>query len=471
MSVTEHLMRPGSFSVRFVSEVPVSVTNQIVDAMEGAGGAGCHIVITPGRVDLPGMPVAAILGQASYTGRVTKRPSRLSVEGVGILDWMNTYSANAQSRTSGTPTQWVGDLVTNGVTAGTITNTGATNVTRTFPAWLATRREMLDTVASAGSWEYVMQPDFTIDAAIPATLFSSHTTPELVVTRRDEGPDTSLRGVDGGILDQELDDSGLASQVVVLAEGEGVTIATGSAVATLSLETWDGSTCNFKQVVSSPSTPSGGANTIAQATINLRGARHKVNVSSRTFALHRFARPGDYVWLWDPPSGLYDLGQNVQFRGETISPIKVRLLSWTWPLEPGVGVYLMLNGTTQTLVDLSDFVEYEEGETFWTVGDWNPPSYGMVNRTAPEVEERVSTKNRQAGESSGTTDGSGEFSVTFPTAFAATPTVVAIPRTSQDRFVVIRSVSTTGFTVAYYDLSAAALQTSTAINVNWIATA
>jgi len=394
MTVSEHLMRPGTFNLRFVPEVPVSITNQIVNAMEAAGGAGAHIVITPGRVDLPGVPVAGVLSQATYTGRITKRPSRLSVEGVGILDWLNTYPTTLISRTAGTPTQWVGDLIANGITAGTITDTGASSVSRSFGAYLATKREMLDAVASAGSWEYIVQPDFTIDAAIATTLFASHTTPDLVVTRREEGPDVNVRGVDGGLLDQALDDSQLATQVAVIPEVASSGAGYGTASQALTLKTWNGSTPTLVDAVSSPGTPNSSANGVASSTLNLRGPRREVSVSSRTYALHRFASPGDYVWLWDPPSGLYDLGTVVQFRGETISPAKVRLLSWTWPIEPGLGVYLLLNGTTPTLVDLSDWVETETSETFWTVGDWNPSNVGPVNRTAPMIEQRIVDSGR-----------------------------------------------------------------------------
>ena len=387
--ITEHLMRPGNGSARFVPDVPVRVTDLIVNAMEGAGGPGCHLVVSPVRFDPVDVTVAQGLAGAAYTGRITKRPSRLSVEVEGILAWLNTSHTAAINRTSGTPSQWIGDLAANGLTAGTVTNTGATSVTRNFPAYVASRREMLDAVAAAGSWEYRVRPDFKIDAAIPTTLFASHTNPTLVVTRKEEGPSGRFRGVEGGLLDQGLDDSQLRTRVTVLAEGGGSTIAVGQATQTLALKTWDGSTPTLAEVVSSPVTPSASAAAIAQATLNLRGARRQVTVSSRTFALHRFARPGDYVWLYDPASGLVDPTNQIDYRGETIGPAKVRLLSWTWPIEAGLGVYLLLNGATPRLVDVTPWIQWETGDTMWTVGDWNPPSYGRVNRSNPEVELRI----------------------------------------------------------------------------------
>lgn len=89
---------------------------------------------------------------------------------------------------------------------------------------------------------------------------------------------------------------------------------------------------------------------------------------------------------------------------------------------------------------------------------------------APRVtvlERSASVRASLEGEASGTTNGSGEFSVTFPVEFAAAPAVVVTARTSLDRFAVVRSTSTTGFTVAYYDLSAAGVAASVSIIVAW----
>lgn len=376
--------------MRFDASVPVTITDRIAAAMELAGGAGAHVVVLPQQFDITGLAVADVLALASYTGRLHDRVSRLSIGGPGISSWLDTYSTTAISRTSGTPSQWVGDLVTNGITSGTIDNTGATSVSRAFRARLASRRELLDTVASAGGWEYIVRPDFTVDAATPANLFDSHDAPELVVTRYESGPDGPYRGVDGGIIDQRLDDSQLATRVDVLAEGDGPAIAIGSATQSLSLKTWDGSTPDLTVVVSSPAAgPSNAADGIAQATLNLRGARREVSVSSSSFALHRFATPGDYVWLYDPISGLRDDTNTITFRGEVINPAKVRLLSWSYPIEAGTGVFVLFNGSTPELVDVTDWVEFETGDTFWTVGDWSPPSYGPVNRSNPEIEQRA----------------------------------------------------------------------------------
>jgi hypothetical protein len=387
--ITEHLMRPGNGDVRFIPGVPVGTTEQIrrlVD--ENAGGVGASLVITPVRVDPGQVGDAATLAAAIYAGPIVGRESRLSLQVAGLAVWLDSYLDTAVTRSAGTPTQWVGDLVANGLSVGTIT--GGSNVSRTFPAHSVGRREALDAWAALAGVEYRVNPDLTVDAAAAATLFVSP--PVVVVTRRDEGPDGLLRGVEGGLVDQALTQLGpnIATKAVALAEGVGVAIAKGTATRAISLRTPTGGAPAIVTVLSAPSEESGNADTVASNFLNLQGMRRRVTVSSSTHGLPRFVRPGDEVWLWDVVSGLFDTSNPVQFRGETIYPTLVRLLSYTWPIEQGYGVYVRPNAAAPTWIDVTDWVEWETGsETWWTVGDWSPPSYGPTNRTAPDIEQRV----------------------------------------------------------------------------------
>jgi hypothetical protein len=389
-------MRPGNGSINFTRDLPLSKSAAIMALVdEDAGGVGAHIVITGVRVDPVGIGDAAMLAAATYTGRITARPSRTSLEFVGLGDWLNTYLDAEVSRTAGTITQWIGDLDGNDLVAGTVGT--ASNVTKTFPAHITTKREALDTVAGLGGWEYRIMPDFTIDADDAATLFRSP--PEVVVTRKAEGPDGSLRGVDGSMLDQAINVANLATKAVALAQGVGEAIAKGTATTTRNLNAPLGSNAEFVTVFSAPGEESANANTAATNFLNLQGMRREVNVSSRTHHLPRYVVPGDYVYIYDIASGLVDTTTQVQFRGETIFPATVRCLSLTWPIERGCGVYIRSNAAvgSATIIDVTDWVEWESGDTWWTVGDWNPPNYGRVNRTNPEIEERIGISSEVPG--------------------------------------------------------------------------
>jgi hypothetical protein len=263
----------------------------------------------------------------------------------------------------------------------------ATAVTKTFEPYVTTHREALDAVMGLASAEYRIQPDFTVDSDDADTLFGA--TPTVVVTRKAEGPDGAFRGVEGGLVDQNIDVSQIVSNVIALTEGAGSAITTGSSSNTPNLNAPKGSAPDLVVVISAPAEESANASTLAANYKTQQGKRTEVRIASTTHHLPRHVVPGNYVYVYDPTTGLVDSSNQIQFRGETITPAKVRLLSYTWPIEQGVGVYLRSNESTPTYTDLTDWVAWETGTTWWTVGDWSPPSYGRANRINPEIEERV----------------------------------------------------------------------------------
>jgi hypothetical protein len=369
-------MRPGTWSLKFRPDVPISVTNTISDLIDesSATGYGGHIVITNTRVDPAVIGDAAVLAAASYTGRIMRRPSRLSLEGVGLGSWLDTYIDAQISRTSGTLANWLTDLLVNDLSQGTVGTATA---------------EALDTVMGLAGAEYRILPDFTVDSDDATTLFTSP--PTVVVTRKAEGPDGTYRGVEGGLLDQSIDVSTITTKVAALAEGSGSSMQVATSSNTPNLNAPKGSAPDLVTVINAPGEESGNAATLAANYKALLGKRTEVKIASTTHHLPRHVIPGDEVYVYDVTSGLVDTdtSNQIHFRGETITPAQVRLLSYTWPVEHGVGVYLRSNETTAVYTDLTDWVEWERGTTWWTVGDWKPPTYGRSNRANPEVEQRV----------------------------------------------------------------------------------
>jgi hypothetical protein len=470
--VNEQHQRPGTWSVELDPDTPTSITDTItgwVDENAGAGAIGAHIVITPIELDPTAVTDTALLGAAIYTGPITARPTRTRLEGVGLAAWLDDYLDADLTRSTGTPTQWIGDLDANDLTAGTITDTGATNITRTFKAHSVTRRQALDAVASAGGWEWVCRPDFTIDAAIPATLFKEvGDNGTIVVTAHEEGPDGLYRGVNGGMLDQNLTRLGvqLPTKAVALGSGDGTAIAKGTDTVTRNLKAPKGSTPTLVDVFSAPSDPDANIDTSAEKYLNLQGMRRQVTVSSTTDRIRTLIEPGDECYLYDLESGLYDTANQIQFRGETITPAQVRLLSLNWPIEAGMGVYVRSNAATPTWLDVSRHVTPGDPTAWWTVGDWSPARYGPANRTQPDIEERIVGLGFTVGEASGTTDGSGDLVITHN--FGSTPTsAVATSRGSAVNHLYVRSISSTTLTVRCY--LNGTVQTSTSVAIAWIA--
>lgn len=482
--ITEHLMRPGSGSIRFRRTLPRSISKQITDMIEGAG---CHLVITPVRINPSDLTDSAVLlSAAMYTGVVLARPSRTELAVTGLGWWLDSVNKTNISRTSGTPTQWLGDLLINGLTTGTVS--GGSNVTRQFLAHAQTRREALDTVATLGGWEYEIRPDFTVNAGLSTSVFQSP--PTVVITNRAEGDDGPYRGLSAGLLSQSVDASQTATEAIVIGQGQGWAVPLGSATQSVPLKTYTGGTPTIVKAIDAPTEaqaqlsasasatlaasrvvtnvrvatpgpgstgtrlataqtrpsstrgtstgglfstgPGAGATVgaspvrivpsrpgpadpdpiverdglLAQAASAMAAARTLAGDSARGFLglrrtsggrstgtdsdlTRRLLRPGDAVYLYDIESGLYDTANEIVYRGETISPVLVRVQSMTWPVSSQFGVYIRSNAATPTILDISSYVEPETGGAFIDVGIRSASNFSTGSRSNPQLEARL----------------------------------------------------------------------------------
>lgn len=414
--ITEHLMRPGNGSLRFTADVPASVMLQIIDWLP-ENGPGCHVVVTPVPVDPDAIGDAATLDAALYSGRIDARPDGRTIEFSGAGVWLDSYNDAEITRTAGTPTQWLGDLLINGLTTGTVS--GGSSVTRTLPAYVATRRESLDAIAALGGWEYRIRPDFAVDAG--TALFASP--PTVVLANVPGGQDGALRGINGGLLDQRIDVAGIATKAAVLAgAGGGSVVATATKATTL--KTPANGTPVIVDVCSSPGETTTNAATTATNFLNLQSASRQVQVTSQTPFVRLHVEPGDEVYLWDLPAGLVDTAEQVWFRGEIIAPMVVRLLSLTWPIEVGTGVLIRSNAGEW--LDVTPWMEWESSPATWVVGDWSPSNYGRLSRTNPELEAQASRPwGRIASAATATETNSGVSSAFADTGITVTFTAVA----------------------------------------------
>ncbi len=367
MTITQRLMKPGAFRIGLKEGHPFSAANAVA--------LFDHIVITANRLEpITGFSDANILANAIFTGVVTNKPMPGSFEGHDLGYWLGTPDgagdlldtavANAANSTLST---WITSLKPASLAAGTVNNTGTT--TRTLgPFQWVTRREAIDAVCRAMGAEWKINPNFTLDVATPANLFV--TTPTVVVTRLAEGPDGAFRGLDGRLILKATDVEQYTTSVICVAQGSGSTVAT--AAASSGATTYkDGLNNNviMERLVNSPTEPSANAGTVAQATLDLyKNPRWETSLNSRTYTVTRFVKAGDYVYVYDQLAGLTDNANQIVYRGEVISPIKLRVYALTWPVEKGMGVYARRSGATPTYTDLTDFVQWETGDVNWEVG-------------------------------------------------------------------------------------------------------
>jgi hypothetical protein len=97
------------------------------------------------------------------------------------------------------------------------------------------------------------------------------------------------------------------------------------------------------------------------------------------FDFGAYARPGDYVYAYDPADVLVDTANQVYFQGEILHPKKLRLFGMTWPIKRGFGVYLLSDDSTDTpqIIDLTDYVAWEEGPTALEVGSTRRTAFDL----------------------------------------------------------------------------------------------
>jgi len=358
-------MKAGQFTLNLTDDAPRSAWAAVQEFD--------HIVITPTRL----LPVesfsdANILAQAIYTGVVVTKPTNRTISGLGLADWLGDDEGGgdvldtAVTNTNATLSTWVTSLLPSSITAGTVTNTG-TNLTYTYQ--FMSRREALSHACRSVGAEWRVNADGTFDAAAPATLFVA--TPDTVITRKPQGTEGALQGIEATRLEQSRDVAKYTTKVIVVGKtGDGALVATGSATGANVYKDLFNNNVVKERLVNAPAEPAANVSAYAASVLALYGSvRRRITLSSSTYAPPIRTRPGDWLWVYDPEAYLADLANQITWRGELITPIKLRCHSYTWPIEAGMGVYVRRSGATPTYTDLTPFVEWEnDRDTTWEIG-------------------------------------------------------------------------------------------------------
>lgn len=384
MTITKRLMKTGQWNVKLVPDAPHSAFSQVAELD--------HIVVTACRLTGPieGYSDANILAASIFTGVVTGKPSPYEFKGHDLSWWLGTPKGygdllvTAQSRTAGTLSQWIGDLLPTSLTTGTVSNTGLSTLTNTYQ--YVTRREAIDAVCrTVGQAEWRVNPDFTFDAADPATLFVS--TPEVIVTRQAEGYEGALQGLEGTLVAVSSDVEDYITAAVVVSKGEAGAATVGTVTGSTSYYDGRNNTVVLERLIDAPTELAANVTVIGDAMVaKYNQLRRNLRLNSRTYTVSRFVEPGDYVYAWDQLGDLTDSANQVTYRGERITPLILRVHALTFPIEEGMGVYARRStGSGYTYTDLTDFVEWETADVTWEVGaDRRPLFAGPSSANANE---------------------------------------------------------------------------------------
>lgn len=366
--ITEQLRGLGSWQIKLRDTVPARIMNELNLATGGFG----LIVVTDTQVQPVGHTSASLRALARYVGVYRERDGN-TIGGVGPAVLLGDEDGKCEvvssliSRTSATLSTWVSDLLpSNGITAGTITNTG-TNASGEYQ--YVSRRAVLDAICDVVGADWRINPDLTLDAAAPGTLFSSYTTPKAIVTRRGIGRDIIGRiGIVPAELANATDLEDYSTKVYVLARQDGLSVASAAA-GSVPFYAPNGAALKLERVIDGAQVATADASTVASQQLGRFSLiRQAIRLSTDEYDLPRKVRPGDRLWVYDPETGLADAANAVYYEGSTLTPVTVRVHGVSWPLRSGLGVYFVTPEASPRIIDLSNHYQPESGSASVEVG-------------------------------------------------------------------------------------------------------
>ena len=380
MTVNEAVQALGSWSLKLRDETPAD----ILDALDYFG----HVAIVPGEVDYS-QRADYLLTVARYVGVLRGRTfgSTVEISGAGMAYWLgdeddkgDVYETAVEFATATGFGTVISALLPDAIHAGTIYSVGVTYTGRhIFETPRKAISYVCDTVSTdAHPVEWRVNGNATLDAGRVEDLYQ--TTPTTIIVRKGAGTDLSMRALPGELTtEQDIED--YTTRVVLLAEGEGDSIATGSATAAVVPAQYTdlyGNPVKLTRMVSESGTSTANATTRAQLALNrFANGRRSLKLSASDYDIAQLSgtgrgsfRAGDYVYVYDPDAGLIDYANEVVFLGEVLNPIKIRVTQTSWPVVDGFSV--LFRRTDGTWLDLSDWIEYENrGRSSLTVGDFS----------------------------------------------------------------------------------------------------
>jgi hypothetical protein len=379
MSVTEVLTALGSWQVELLPTCP----KDILDALVEFG----HVAIVPGRVDVRTagdnlLTAARYVGVVRSTARAddgrTKAPGdKVTVGGAGMAFWLGDEDdkgaviENATTfATASFATAITGLLPASGaVTVGTLYPVAGTYTGK--HQWQTPRKAIgyvCDTFSTTTPTSWRVNGNGTLDAGPVGNLFVVN--PVCAIVKRGAGQDMSLIALPGQInLTRDVED--FSTRVVLIAEGNGISAATGSANLGPGQNPYKdihGNQLAVTRMVSESGTSQINANIRAAVALADYITPHTaLTMTTADYDIDGSFSPGDYVYAYDPDKGIYDPVREVTFRGQRINPMSLQVTETTWPITTGYTIaYRAGNGTW---TDVTDYVKFEDtGTTSVTVG-------------------------------------------------------------------------------------------------------
>ena len=404
MAITERLMGTGNFTVTFSQEF---TPTEIIESITEWG----HIVVTPQEIDVDTLADSDILSTARYTGIVLNRELEegfVNISGQGLQLYLGDGEGKGQAiaetkgvgsvrvykNTTLAETLFQSTAVTNkplGIMRNESGNTMAITQGNIFEPsgtysgshFVQTSLAALKEVSEVLSTEYRINSNGTIDAGPSANLFAGvNSDPTTIVVRTGYGEDPAFEGIVPQGLKTEFDATDFVSRVDFVGEVGYFDTATDVAgEATISSNPYKdlhGNALTRVGMVQQPEVDADLLNSRAQLILNeLSRIKKVLNLDLEQYEVSGDFQVGDFIFAFDPDIGFVDTSADataesrdlyeVTFRGQNITPIKVRVLGISFPISDGMGVYYRDKNGNYT--DLSPYVQFESGSAQVELGD------------------------------------------------------------------------------------------------------
>jgi hypothetical protein len=376
------------------------------------------VVVTPNRIYDAGISRTALLANARYTGMIRSRDregTSVSFGGPSIFALLGDESGKGPTLlTCQWPASGGNDLAdvwstaaaspayglfntslplgrVNGLTAGTVwdnftlTTTFSVNTYNSNLDSMVTRWGVIEELAEedpSTPYEFRVNADGSVDVGKSGTTTAGFVTvtPKALVWSGPSSTEPDGTAVIGGTISVHEDADDWISSVRVYYNYSGNIdpfTSTTTVDRTHSYKDFGGSAALFMAIVlaDAQAPDSTAAKSGANIALAEQAARYTVTADCESRPdLHRYARPGDYVYAYDPDVGLdkgfsWNTGAfEAVVGGVTINPAKGRIQSIEWPITEGMGVYLCSN-TWGTITDASEWVDFEDGTTRIDLGE------------------------------------------------------------------------------------------------------
>jgi len=442
MSVTEKLMAPGGFSLVLNKQ---NTPNSVINTIDAWG----HIVIIPADLNVQEFDDATLLDSARYVGIVESLELGLeddvNIAGVGLVSYLG------DSETRGMPIATTGGpsgvrsyknktleqvLDSTGSPKGILrTESGGQGPIRkgtiTEPTDSSTYTGKHYTESALKAIRYICQDlnvEFKIDtkgylsAGPSGTLFAGiDSDPTAIIVRGGGGQDPNISGINTTSLVAQFDASEFVSSVELIASKHGAEANIGNAtVSSNPYKDLFGSDLLRTQYVSDPQTEGTTKTERAGAYLSeLNLVKKSLNVSLEEYDISGDFKVGDKIFIFDPDIGFQDtevdrisdgrdsLYETV-YQGQVLNPTKIRILSITWPVLNGYGVFYRDKNGSYT--ELTDYVVWESGDVQLEIGDVAPSISESLNLSGHTVDLVGSPDKSVPDTPSGLTTVAGSYS-------------------------------------------------------------